>query len=197
MSRKNQHLSDPGVRPRERTGAIPWRSVALVLAAATVIGFQPAPWIQTEDLAGTTVLAPGEQASLRIWSAMENDRGEDTWGVSLRIVGVSASGGSTDSSDHAVLHVSGQVEGDPASTCEEAWDPDTGTFASNYYCRVEAICPDGSSSCEAVVVFQLLSTSDASVTVDWVVRAAIQGSMGCNCASPDNVEASLELEVLD
>jgi hypothetical protein len=128
---------------------------------------------------------------------MENERGEDTWDVGLRIVGLSASGGSTDSGDHAVLHVSGQVEGDPASTCEEAWeDPDTGTFAWDH-CWVSVNCPDGSSSCEAVVEFQLLSTSDASVTVDWVVRAAIQGSMGCCCASPDNVEASLELEVLD
>ncbi len=180
-------------RARKNTG--PWRSWALALAALSGLAFKPPVWSRTETLTGTMVLSPGEPAHLRIRTAMENDRGVDTWEVGLEVVGLLSSGDGTGASGGGEVRVSGQVEGDPGSSCEKSWeDPDTGASVWND-CDVAATCTADAPSCEAVVEFQLLSTSDAVVTVDWVVSARVDGALGCG-GNPDKVEASLKLEAL-
>jgi len=196
LSRRSPHSSDARIPSRVRTSVGPWRWSALALAVALLMAFKPPVWSRTEELAGTIVLSPGESASLRIRTAMENDRGVATWEVGLGIVRLSVSGDDSPDSGGPVVNVSGQVEGEAASTCDQTWeDPDTGTSVWND-CDVEATCPDGASTCEAVVEFHLLSTSDAPVTVDWVASARVDGALGC-AGNPDKVEASLELETLD
>ena len=49
---------------------------------------------------------------------------------------------------------------------------------------------------EVPLKYQLLLISNASANVEWVVWGYVSGPVGC-CSDPDEVDASLELEVLD
>lgn len=197
LSPGNQYFSVSRVQIGKGSGGGRSRGPALALVALLWFACKAGVWDEWEHLEGQTVLNPGEPVALRIRMAMANDQDVDGWSVDLHMIELFASEDDSAVEEIQVVRVTGQVVvGATGDTCEEVWgDSDTGTALMND-CYVPAGCPNGASSCEAVVEFQMLSTSDTPVTVEWVVYANVSGPLGCR-GDPDEVDASLEVEALD
>lgn len=199
MSRRDPNRSAPRVEARRGAGDSRRRAWALVFAAAVGMAFKLPYWGLVQDLDGTIVLSPDEPASLRFRTAMENELGVSYWWVGLRVNGLSGAGGGSTVGGGLGVRVNGQVVGDTTRTCEieiEREDSDTGA-PEWIFCDLELTCADGASSCEAVVEYQLQAIGDAPVTVEWAVRAGVDGATSGCCQRPDEVEGSVDVELLD
>ena len=184
------------VRHRGRIGSGRIRVFALALVALLSLAPKRGVWLDAERVTGQTMLDPGESVVLRFQSAMANDQLQDFWWVDFQVVGLSTAEGATTADEVRVQTTGRVVEGTTDGSCEEVLEyTDTNSIAFNL-CYLELRCPGGAASCEAVVEFQMLSRSDASVTVEWMVNASVSGpDPGCACHA-DDVEASVTLEVL-